>query len=136
MLYREVGQYKTNYAADMAVFPILQDRIGIAVILLVAFVVLPLIGNDFLLNTKNYVVQFDASTWGWTHMILGVVVAATGLFILTGNRLARGVGVAIVSLSALANFLWIPYYPLWAMTVLALDVAVIWALTNANLGDS
>jgi len=93
-------------------------------------------GNDFLLNTKNYVVQFDASTWGWTHLILGVVVAATGLFILNGNRLARGVGVAIVSLSALANFLWIPYYPLWAMTVLALDVAAIWALTNANLGDS
>ena len=93
-------------------------------------------GNDFLLNTKNYVVQFDASTWGWTHMILGAVVAATGLFILTGNRLARGVGVGIVSLSALANFLWIPYYPLWAMTVLALDVAAIWALTTANLGDS
>ena len=93
-------------------------------------------GNDFLLNTKNYVVQFDASTWGWTHMILGVVVAATGLFILTGNTVARGVGVGIVSLSALANFLWIPYYPLWALTVLALDVAVIWALTNANLGDN
>ena len=92
-------------------------------------------GNDFLLNTKNYVVQFDASTWGWTHLILGVVVAATGLFILTGNAVARGVGVGIVSLSALANFLWIPYYPLWALTVLALDVAAIWALTNANLGD-
>ena len=41
MLYREAGQYKTNYAADMAVFPMLQDRIGIAVILLVAFVVVP-----------------------------------------------------------------------------------------------
>ena len=36
MLYREAGQYKTSYAADMAVFPILQDRIGIAVILLIA----------------------------------------------------------------------------------------------------
>jgi hypothetical protein len=93
-------------------------------------------GNDFLLNTKNYVVQFDASTWGWTHLILGLVVAATGLFILTGNAVARKVGVVIVSLSALANFLWIPYYPLWALTVLALDVAAIWALTNANLGDS
>jgi branched-chain amino acid transport system permease protein len=50
MLYREVGQYKTNYAADMAVFPILQDRIGIVVILLVAFIVPPLFGNDFILN--------------------------------------------------------------------------------------
>ena len=39
MLYREVGQYKTSYAADMAVFPIFQDRIGLAVILVVAFVV-------------------------------------------------------------------------------------------------
>jgi len=51
MLYREVGQYKSSYAADMAVFPILQDRIGIVVILVVAYVVFPLIGNDFLLNT-------------------------------------------------------------------------------------
>ena len=51
MLYREVGQYKSNYAADMAVFPILQDRIGIIVILVIAYVVFPLIGNNFLLNT-------------------------------------------------------------------------------------
>jgi branched-chain amino acid transport system permease protein len=50
MLYREVGQYKTSYAADMAVFPILQDRIGLAVILAIAFVFIPLFGNDFLLN--------------------------------------------------------------------------------------
>ena len=46
MLYREVGQYKSNYAADMAVFPILQDRIGVAVILIIAFVVFPLAGDD------------------------------------------------------------------------------------------
>jgi len=50
MFYREAGQYKSNYAADMAVFPILQDRIGIVVILVIAYVVFPLIGNDFLLN--------------------------------------------------------------------------------------
>ena len=47
MLYREAGQFKTTYAADMAVFPLLQDRIGIGVILLVAFVVIPLVGSDF-----------------------------------------------------------------------------------------
>ncbi|HUZ33402.1 MAG TPA: branched-chain amino acid ABC transporter permease [Xanthobacteraceae bacterium] len=51
MFYREAGQYKSNYAADMAVFPILQDRIGIIVILVIAYVVFPLIGNNFLLNT-------------------------------------------------------------------------------------
>jgi len=50
MLYREAGQYKTSYAADQAVFPILQDRVGLAAILLVAFVVIPLAGNSFLLQ--------------------------------------------------------------------------------------
>jgi branched-chain amino acid transport system permease protein len=50
MLYREIGQYKTSYAADMAVFPILQDRIAVAIILLIAFILIPLVGNDFLLN--------------------------------------------------------------------------------------
>jgi branched-chain amino acid transport system permease protein len=50
MLYREVGQFKTSYAADMAVFPILQDRIGLGIILAIAFIVIPFFGNDFLLN--------------------------------------------------------------------------------------
>ena len=71
MLYREVGQYKSSYAADMAVFPILQDRIGIAVILLIAFVVFPLVGNDFVLNAV--MIPF-----------LIFALAAIGLNLLTG----------------------------------------------------
>jgi branched-chain amino acid transport system permease protein len=50
LFYREAGQFKTNYAADMAVFPVLQDRIGIGVILAIAFVALPLLGSEFLIN--------------------------------------------------------------------------------------
>ena len=42
MLYREAGQYKTNYATDVAVFPLREDRIGLAVILILAFVVVGL----------------------------------------------------------------------------------------------
>ena len=71
MLYREVGQYKSNYAADMAVFPILQDRIGVAVILFIAFVVFPLAGNEFVLNT--IMIPF-----------LIFALAAIGLNLLTG----------------------------------------------------
>jgi hypothetical protein len=92
-------------------------------------------GDEFLLTTKNYLVQFDATGWGWTHLVIGLVVAATGVFVLQGNRLARGVGIGIACVSALANFLWIPYYPLWALVVLTLDVAVIWALTTSNLSN-
>lgn len=91
-------------------------------------------GDDFLIRTKDYVVQFDATTWGWTHLILGILVALAGAFIFTGNIVARSVGILIASLSALANFLWIPYYPVWALVVLALDIFVIWALSSSNLG--
>lgn len=91
-------------------------------------------GDEFLVKTPNYFVQFDATSWGWIHLILGALVAVAGLGIMTGNVVARGAGVFIVALSALANFLWIPYYPLWALVLLTLDVAVIWALTTSNLG--
>jgi len=51
MLYREAGQFKTSYAADQAIFPILQDRIGIALILAVAYGVIPLVANEYWLST-------------------------------------------------------------------------------------
>jgi branched-chain amino acid transport system permease protein len=99
MLYREVGQYKTNYAADMAVFPILQDRVGIAVILLVAFVVLPLIGNDFLLNTV--MIPF-----------LIFSLAAIGLNLLTGyaGLLSLGTG-AFMGVGAYACLKLTTFFP-------------------------
>lgn len=50
MLYREAGQFKTSYASDQAVFPILQDRVGILIILVIAFIGIPVTGNDFLIN--------------------------------------------------------------------------------------
>jgi branched-chain amino acid transport system permease protein len=51
MFYREVGQFKTTYKADQSIFPILQDKIGIVLILLIAFIPIPLFGSDFFLNS-------------------------------------------------------------------------------------
>lgn len=92
-------------------------------------------GNDFLLRTSNYLFHFNASTWGWIHLVLGLLVALAGGFVFTGNPVARTVGIVLASLAAIGNFLWLPYYPLWALTVLALDVFVIWGLARSNLGD-
>jgi branched-chain amino acid transport system permease protein len=50
MLYREAGQFKTSYAADMAVFPITQDRVGVAIILFIAAVIIPYFGSSFLIQ--------------------------------------------------------------------------------------
>lgn len=85
--------------------------------------------NEFFVVTRNYVFEFDATAWGWIHLIAGVVVifAAVGLF--SGSVWARTLGVTMAFLSAIASFGFIPYYPVWSIVIIALDVAVIWALT-------
>jgi hypothetical protein len=85
--------------------------------------------NEFYVSTRNYVFEFDATAWGWIHLIAGLVVifAAAGLF--SGAIWARTVGVTMAVISAIANFGFIPYYPVWSIVIIALDIAVIWALT-------
>ena len=88
-----------------------------------------LIEDDFYVVTTKWVFEFDVTAWGWIHMILGVVLFLSGLGILSGNVLARTVGVIVAGLAAVANFLWLPYYPVWSIVMIFLAVAVIWALT-------
>ena len=85
--------------------------------------------NEFYVATRNYLFQFDATTWGWIHLLVGLVVAFAGWGLLSGRTWARVVGITLAVLSAIANFLFLPYYPFWALTVITLDVFVIWALT-------
>ena len=88
-----------------------------------------ILDDTFYVTTRNYVFQFDATAWGWIHLILGIIVATSGAYLLTGAVLARIVGVIMAMVSAIAGFAWIPYYPIWGITVVALAVSVIWALT-------
>jgi hypothetical protein len=85
--------------------------------------------NEFYVATRNYLFEFDATTWGWIHLLVGVVVGLAGLGLMAGQTWARVVGITLAVLSAIANFLFIPYYPFWSMLIIALDVFVIWALT-------
>ena len=87
-----------------------------------------LVNDNFYLATREYLFQFDITTWGWIHLILGIVVALAGVGLLTGRSWARVVGITLAVLSAIANFTFIPHYPFWALLVIALDVFVIWAL--------
>jgi hypothetical protein len=79
-------------------------------------------------DTANAVV-LDITEWGWAHVILGAVLTLAGLGVLTGNVLARTIGVVVAGLSLMANFFFIPVYPIWAITIIVLDILVIWALT-------
>lgn len=87
MLYREAGQFKKTYSADMAVFPILQDRIGIGIILLVAAVLIPLFGSNFFLST----VMIPFLVFSLAAMGLNIITGYTGLISL-GTGAFMGVG--------------------------------------------
>jgi branched-chain amino acid transport system permease protein len=104
MFYREAGQYKTTYAADMAMFPVLQDRIGIIAVLFAAFVAVPIFGNDFLLNAV--MIPFLVFT-----------LAAIGLNLLTGytGQLSLGTG----------GFMGIGAYACYKLTTIFPDVNIL-----------
>jgi hypothetical protein len=91
--------------------------------------VIAAVNDDWVVFTNRANVYLDLSEWGWVHIILGGVVLLSGIALLSGNILARAVAVIVASLSLIANFFFIPVYPLWALTVIVIDVLVIWAVT-------
>ena len=87
-----------------------------------------LVDDQFYVVTPDYAYGVDVTTWGWIHLIVGVLVAAAGWAVIAGRMWGRVVGIMVAGLSALANFFFIPYYPLWSLLIITLDVFVIWAL--------
>jgi hypothetical protein len=89
-----------------------------------------LLTNEFYVNTPNYLFTFDATRWGWIHLLVGLLVLVAGLAVLAGQTWGRVIGIVLAVSSAVANFAFIPYYPFWSLTIIALDVFVIWALAT------
>ncbi|WP_406059638.1 hypothetical protein OG462_20830 [Streptomyces sp. NBC_01077] len=87
--------------------------------------------DDVFVTTRNYVYQFSLTGWGWVHLILGIIMVLAGIALFKGALWARFIGVALAALGMIANFMWLPYYPFWAMLLIAIDVIVIWALCAA-----
>jgi hypothetical protein len=87
------------------------------------------VNDEWVVFTNRANVYLDVSQWGWVHIIMGVIVVLAGIGLFSGNILARIIGVIIACVSLVANFFFIPVYPLWAITVMTIDILVIWALT-------
>lgn len=85
--------------------------------------------DEFFVIGAEWVFEFDITAWGWIHLIVGVVLILSGMGIFSGNVAARTVGVLVAGAAAIINFAWLPYYPVWSIIVIAISVAVIWALT-------
>ena len=80
------------------------------------------------LADPDRIFPFDLTVWGVLHLLIGVLLVGAGFAVATARPWARLVGVVFASLSAVANFLFAPYSPGWSLTVIALNVFVIWAL--------
>jgi len=89
-----------------------------------------LVHDQVYVTAARYIYSFDLTGWGWIHLLLGILTAVAGFAVLRGQTWARAVGIALVSLSMITNFLFVPYYPFWSLTIIVLDVAVIWALAT------
>jgi hypothetical protein len=83
----------------------------------------------YLVGPNGLTVNVDYTTWGWTHLVLGIVVVAAGIGLFAGQMWARVVGIGLAGLSAIVNFGFIAAYPFWSTIVIALDVFIILALT-------
>lgn len=82
----------------------------------------------FLVPAEQLVVKVSYHSWGWVHLIFGIVVVLAGFGVLTGKTWARVVGVVLAGFSAILHIAFLAAYPLWSVIVIALDVIVIYAI--------
>ena len=92
-----------------------------------------LFDDEFFVVTQNYLFKFDVTTWGWIHLILGLLLVATGVGLFARQSWAGLAAIVLAVLSAVANFFFIPYYPFWSLVVIGLNIWVIWSLTRPGV---
>ncbi|GAA1911633.1 hypothetical protein GCM10009837_40210 [Streptomyces durmitorensis] len=84
--------------------------------------------DDIFLATPGYTFEFDLTAWGWIHLLIGTVAVIISFGLLVAAKWARILGVIIASLMIIANFLSLPYHPVWSITLIAMNGFIIWAL--------
>ncbi len=89
-----------------------------------------IVHDQWLVALPNYIYAFDLTLWGWLHLLVGLALLAIGIFLLRGATWARVAGIIVAVVSAILNFVWLPYTPWWALLLIGIDVLVIWALAT------
>jgi hypothetical protein len=91
--------------------------------------------DDIFVTTPNYVFEFDLTSWGWIHLVLGALAVIVSIGLLRTATWARVTGVGIAGLVIIGNFLSLPYYPVWSIVMIALSAFIIWALCVVERGN-
>jgi hypothetical protein len=95
-----------------------------------------ILNDDFYVVARNYTFDLDVTAWGWIHLLVGLSILAVGFGLFARQAWAGVAGIMLAMLSALVNFFFIPYYPLWSLLIIGLDIWVIWSLTRSGAVDT
>lgn len=92
------------------------------------FGIVALTNSNFYVVTAHQLAVYNFTTWGWIHLLLAVVLVFAGFSVLSGHLFGRIVAIIAASLSLVANFIFLPAYPVWSIVVMVVDVLVLYAL--------
>lgn len=90
------------------------------------------INDEVFAKVSGYIFRFDATVWGWIHMILGVLFILIGWFVLRAASWAIWTAIGLAVVNGVLNIVWLPSQPFWAIVLIAIDVVVIWALATTG----
>lgn len=124
---------KQEWAAGLTVF-------GAVMLMIVGVLdifrgIMAIAEDEVFVTTPDYVFQFDLTGWGWIHLFLGIAAVLVGAGLFSAALWARIAGVAVAGFIILANFLSLPYYPVWSVVVIAISGFIIWALCVTKKED-
>jgi hypothetical protein len=86
------------------------------------------IANSHVFTANAHYVFANLRTWGWITLIIAVLQLLAAAGVLAGNQLARWFAVAVLALNAIDMMFFVPAYPFWALTIIAMDVVALYGL--------
>jgi hypothetical protein len=86
------------------------------------------IGSSNVFVGNAHYVLGDLRTWGWVTLIFGLLQLLAAFLLMGGNQIARWFAVGVIGLNAIGHMLSMPGYPLWSVTIVALDVVALYGL--------
>lgn len=136
--YEDTGYGSTAVAASLLILGgLLEFLMGLAVVIRASYFRSLATYSS---TVTNYAYHWNITNWGWLNFSLGILVVLVGVSVLLGQTWARWAGVVVAVMSAISSFLWLPFYPIWSIIVIAVDIFIIWALATArqrrDLGSS
>jgi hypothetical protein len=87
-----------------------------------------IVKDQFFVVTPSALISVDVSTWGWIHLLVGILLIFAGSAVMQGKIWGRTLGVLLALASAIVNLAFIPYYPIWSILIIVVDVLVVYAL--------